>query len=100
MFGYQITATAGNSVSLSSNVDSANGGLGQWVTGTFTADAASQSINFIGDGDGGFLNGFQLRLLDGATSVPETGSTLALLGISLGGLLIAQRKLRARSVAC
>ena len=99
MFGYQITATAGNSVSLGSNVDGANGGLGEWVTGTFTADAAFQSIDFLGDGDGGFLNGFQLRLLDGATSVPESGSTLALLGITLGGLLIAQRKLRAASVA-
>jgi hypothetical protein len=93
MFGYQITATAGNSVSLSSNVDGANGGLGQWVIGTFTADAAFQSINFIGDGDGGFLNGFQLRLAPNGTSVPESGSTLALLGVALSGLLIAQRKL-------
>ncbi len=98
MFGYQITATAGDSVSLSSNVDGANGGLGQWVTGTFTADAAFQSIDFIGDGDGGFLNAFQLRLLDGV-SVPESGSTLALLGITLSGLLIAQRKLRSARVA-
>jgi hypothetical protein len=99
MFGYQITATAGNSVSLSSNVDGADGGLGEWVTGTFTADAAFQNISFIGDGDGGFLNAFQLRLLQGGGSVPEPGSTLVLLGIAASGLLIAQRKLRARGVA-
>jgi hypothetical protein len=99
MFGYQITATAGNSVTLSSNVDRADGGLGQWVIGTFTADAALQSIDFIGDGDGGFLNGFQLRVAPSRASVPESGSTLALLGVALSGLLIAQRKLRAGSAA-
>jgi hypothetical protein len=98
-FSYQISATAGNSISLGSNADHADGGLGQWVTGTFTADAIFQSIDFIGDGDGGFLNAFQLRLLDGATSVPESGNTLALLGIAVSGLSIARRKLRAGSVA-
>ena len=92
---YQITATAGNSIQLSSNIDGGDGGLGQWVIGTFTADAAFQSIDFIGDGDGGFLNGFQLRLEPNVPSVPESGSTLPLLGAALSGLLIAQRKLRA-----
>ena len=99
MFVYQITATSRELRLTESNVDGADGGLGQWVTGTFTADAAFQNINFIGDGDGGFLNGFQLRLAQNGVSVPESGSTLALLGVALSGLLIVPRKLRAGRVA-
>ena len=93
-FGYQIMATAGNSVALLSNTAGADGGLGQWVTGTFTADSLTQSITFLGDGDGGFLNGFQLRQISQPTGqVPDTGSTLALLGLTLAGLVAAHRKL-------
>ena len=93
MFGYQITATGGiNAVSLSSNTGSADGGLGQFVTGTFTADALTQDVSFLGDGDGGFLNAFQLRQL-GASGVPETGSTFGLLAGALVGVAVLRWKL-------
>jgi hypothetical protein len=91
-FGYTITATAGNSVGLSSNTSFAEGGLGEWVIGSFTADAATQQITFSGDGDGGFLNGFQLRQLVPPTNqVPETGSSLALLAGAMAGLALLHR---------
>lgn len=96
-FSHGLTATAGNSITLFSNDDHAQGGLGEWVIGTFTADAATQSITFEGDGDGGVLNAFQLRRLSQTAAVPETGSTMALLGCALAGLFVAQRRLRARA---
>lgn len=97
MFSHGLTATARNSITLFSNDDHAQGGLGEWVIGTFTADAATQSITFEGDGDGGVLNAFQLRRLGATSAVPETGGTMALLGCALVGLFVAQRRLRARA---
>ncbi len=93
-FGYHTMATGGaNSVDTRSNTGGANGGLGQWATGTFTAAASGmQQITFAGDGDGGFLNGFQLRQFV-TTGVPETGTTFVLLGLGVGGLLVLQRRL-------
>jgi hypothetical protein len=94
-FNYQLTATAGNSVTLDSNSARAAGGLGQWVIGSFTADATAQTITFAGDGDGGALNAFQLRQLQPTQGVPDTGSTLAFLGLAMSGMAVARRKLRA-----
>lgn len=55
------TATAGNTVTLDSNVQNiASGGTGQFAIGQFTADAGSEVITFSG-ANGGLLNGFQLR---------------------------------------
>lgn len=97
-FGYQITASAGNSVTLRGNTGSAPGGLGQWVIGSFTADAVTQMITFAGDGDGGELNGFQLRnVTPRLPSVPDSGSTLAFLSLAMSGLSYAGRRLRARA---
>lgn len=91
------TATAGNSVELQHNTGS-EGGLGQFVIGTFTADAATQTITFAGDGDFGSFNAFQLRQLGQTpTGVPDGGSTLVLFAASLGALGFARRKLRARA---
>jgi len=87
MFGYQITATGGNnSVTLSSNTASAVGGLGQFVIGSFTADAVTQNITFLGDGDGGFLNAFQLR------QVPEPRTGILILAGIFGGLVYQNRR--------
>jgi hypothetical protein len=91
-FNYQITASAGNSVMLGSNADRVEGGLGQWVIGNFTADSATQSITFLGDGDGGFLNGFQLREAPIGPSVPDSGSTFALLGCACAALVVVRRR--------
>ncbi|HEV3410084.1 MAG TPA: VPDSG-CTERM sorting domain-containing protein [Chthoniobacterales bacterium] len=91
----QTTAMAGNSVTLEHNVQDVNGGLGQWVIGSFTADAATQTIAFEGDGDFGAFNAFQLRQISQPTGqVPEAGSTLALLACAFGGIALARRKLR------
>ena len=54
------TALAGNSVNVSSNTTNANGGLGQFAIGTFTADATSEAITFSASNTVD-LNAFQLR---------------------------------------
>jgi hypothetical protein len=83
-------ATADNSVTLDANLPNADGGLGQFAIGTFTANDPTQIINFDGDGSGSdpTLNAFQLR----AEAVPEP-ATATLFGI---GLLIIILKLRSR----
>lgn len=82
------TASADNTVTLNANLLNADGGLGQFATGTFTADDATQIINF--DGSSGasdpLLNAFQLRV------VPEP-ATGALIGI---GALLLVMKFRSR----
>jgi hypothetical protein len=65
------------------------GGLGQFVIGTFVADASSQVLTMERGEVGGGLNGFQLRSV--AASVPEPG-TLALLGLGFAGLASARRR--------
>lgn len=88
-FPVVLTATAGNSVSLSSNPSATVGGLGQYAVGTFTADAASQAISFALPSGGAILNGFQLRQV-----VPEPGT--ALFGLALLGVCTLRNR-RARS---
>ncbi len=92
-FSYPTTATAGDSVQLDSNAGHAQGGLGQFAIGTFTADSATQVIDFTLS-EVGFLNAFQLRELQGTVGVPEGGNTLGLLALACGGLVILHRKLR------
>ena len=90
-------AIAGNTVELDHNTSS-EGGLGEWVIGTFTADAATQTITFAGDGDFGSFNAFQLRnVTQTPTGVPEGGSTLMLLAAALGALGFARHKLSAHA---
>ena len=80
----QTISTATNSVSLDHNVQNAEGGVGQFAIGTFTANATSQVITFTGTATGGSaapqINAFQLRV------IPEP-STIALL--FLGGAAVA-----------
>jgi hypothetical protein len=85
--GEDLTVTAGNTATLSGNTTESNGGLGQYITGTFTADASTESIA-VGDPDssGAYLNGYEVRNI---TPVPEPGT--ALFGLSLSGLCLAGR---------
>lgn len=82
----KTTLTAGNSVTLDSNIPDTTGGVGQWVSGTFTADTANQNIGFTGANPAGaspILNGFQVRV------VPEPSSAALLL---CGAALCLQRR--------
>ncbi len=79
------SATAGNSVALVDNTTGADGGLGQFAIGTFTATDVTQTIDF--NGGPNFqvptINAFQL------SAVPEPSSiALMLLGVAgLGAML-------------
>lgn len=88
------TATAGNSVTLEHNVANFEGGMGNYVIGSFTADATTQQILFQGLGtgpNGGAtqINAFQLR----AIGVPEPTS-ISVLGIFV--LLVMGHQCRRR----
>jgi hypothetical protein len=76
------TATAGNSVTLFHNTTpgSPSGGIGEFALGFFTADAPTQTITFSGEAYA-LLNGFQLRQLRSAPTVPDSGSTLLFLAL-------------------
>lgn len=67
--------SAGNAVTLDRNSLDANGGVGQWVTGTFTADASTQVIIIQSSTSSEFpvINAMQVR------AVPEPSSALLLL---------------------
>lgn len=97
--GSEVVIDGGNnSTFLSSNPSATIGGMGQWVRGTFTADAATQMIGFSGDEEvGGYLNAFQLRQLQQPSAVPEGSSTIALLGVAIILLGWLHRQLQARS---
>ena len=82
----QHSATAdGSTVTLLNRIPNNNGGIGQYAIGTFTADAAPQTITFSGVAPGGILNGFQVR------QVPEP-STWAMLAAGAGSLLGFRRR--------
>jgi hypothetical protein len=87
----QAIATAGNSVTLDSNTTDATGGLGQYVIGTFVADAATQNIAFTKSNPNasysGAVNAFQLRDL-GVVPEPST----ALFGLALTGATLVRRR--------
>jgi hypothetical protein len=78
-----VTFTAGNAVSLDRNTTGTSG-YGQWVIGTFTADATTQSITVSNSLNQGLaLNGLQVR------TIPEPSATL--FG-GLGMLMLLRRR--------
>lgn len=83
----KTSLTAGNSITLDMNNTNAVGGVGQWVTGTFTADAAIETITM--NSSPGVLNGFQVR------TVPEPTSVGLL---SIGVVFLASRRKSLRAV--
>lgn len=89
-----FTATAGNSVVLDSNTTDAIGGVGQFVLGSFTADATSQAITFTPNGAGLVdFSAFQLR----TTAVPEPSAIALLIAGGVGLLLARRRSMRNRA---
>ena len=89
-------ATAGNSVTLNRNTTFAEGGLGQFAIGTFTADATgSQVIVFSNPSAQPAVNGFQLRRVSSAIPEPDT-VLLVLFGLALLAPALARRTRRAR----
>lgn len=85
----------GNSVSLQHNVDNYLGGVGQFVIGTFTADATSQALKFIGGNTVGadtsgnnatsLLNAYQLREVTAPSAPVFTSAALAGTNLILQG---------------
>lgn len=69
----------------------ATGGLGQWVTGTFTAAATSAQFKL--DAPTGYpvINALQLRDIT-AVTVPESASLVWLLGPSIGAFVGLRRR--------
>ncbi len=85
----ETSGTAGNAVTLDANTADSDGGLGQYVIGTFTADATSQSVAF--DGAGAFLNARPLVNAFQVRAVPEP-MTLGLFGAAgVFGVFLARR---------
>jgi hypothetical protein len=85
-----VSASATNSVTLDANITGTTGGLGQFVTGTFTADGATQDIVLAGVGGQPLINAFQIR------AVPEPSTcAITLAGLACGGYLVRRRRKRA-----
>jgi hypothetical protein len=89
--GRSETLTSGGATSgvLWTNASAANGGVGQYIIGTFTADATSQTILYSANTGGvAQLNAFQLR----TTATPEPSAFAMLATMLLGLLAYAWRK--------
>jgi hypothetical protein len=94
------TQTVSGSQSLAFNVSQTEGGLGQFVIGTFVADATSQVLFFApGNGRVVQLNGLQLRAV-GLAEVPAPASAV-LLAVGAGPLATTayRRRREARTAA-
>ena len=87
-----VTLNATNSVTLDVNSTNSAGGIGQWVTGTFTADASSQSFSVVGSTGTPttYANAMQLRLI----AVPEPTQMVSVAGVGAALGAWRMRKLR------
>jgi hypothetical protein len=91
-FGYRTQTLASGNTSgvLDYNVGDVNGGTGQFVIGTFTADATTQAITY-NSGDFAQISAFQVRAV---SAVPEP-STYALVVGGIATLLLIRRRVQA-----
>ena len=82
-----------STVTLDANVGNATGGLGQWVTGTFTAPSTSAQFKLDGVGSGVWpaINALQLRDIT-SVSVPDRTSLVWLVGSSLAAVVGLRRR--------
>jgi len=76
-----------NQVTLDINSTNATGGVGQWVRGTFTADATTQSFT-VGGSSHAYSNAMQVRIVPEPTQMVS----VAVIGSALG--MWRMRKLR------
>jgi hypothetical protein len=84
-----VTATSGtNAITLSART-----GLGEYALGTFVADATSQTftLNSPAGATAPLINALQLRDIT-PTGVPDTASTLPIVGLSLIGAMALNRR--------
>jgi hypothetical protein len=89
-----IGGGASGNVTLDSNTSNTNGGLGQYVIGTFTASGTMASFTLTGSGTGAWqfpmMNALQVR------AVPEPATyVIALIGMACGGYSLFRRRKRA-----
>ena len=95
-FENMIASGSSAIVTLDSNTSGVNGGLGQYVIGTFTASNATESFTLTGSGTGGvnfpMMNALQLRTV----AVPEPATCImALTGLACGGFSMWRRRKQA-----
>ena len=74
------------------NTTNADGGVGQWISGTFTADGTSQNFN-VSSGSNNYYSAIQVR------AVPEPSSLAGLGVIGIGLAAVIRRRLRAAKSA-
>jgi hypothetical protein len=89
--GFDTVATSGpNSATLDANTTNANGGVGQFVIGTFSCGSTSQFITFTGtsNSQAPTVNAFELR----AIPEPSTMSILLLGGGIVTGFAFRRRR--------
>jgi hypothetical protein len=90
---FHVTASAGNSVTLLSNLSLGNAGPGQYAVGSFTADGTgNQVITFHGDAKGAILDGFELRDVSVATPEPDGLTLFGIAAISMMTYALRRRK--------
>lgn len=91
-FAFPVEVSAGNSVTLDPNPSALEGGVGQYVIGTFTADATTQQITFDDAEVGGSLNGFQLRAINNVNPGPSVPLPPAIwVGLVLGAVALGRK---------
>ncbi len=91
-FGFDTVATSPLPVTVDANTTNANGGVGQWVIGTFTCGDPNQFITFNGtnSSQAPTVNAFQLR---NVSVVPEPSSlSLLAIGAAFGYVKLQRRK--------